>query len=38
MKTIGTEQHFVTDEVLAAWGRLGSLARGDSRACALLGS
>ena len=32
MKTIGTEEHFVTDEVLAAWSRLDSLAREDSRA------
>ena len=32
MKTIGTEEHFVTDEVVTAWGRLGSPARDDSRA------
>ena len=32
MKTIGTEEHFVTDEVASAWGRLGSRAREDSRA------
>jgi predicted TIM-barrel fold metal-dependent hydrolase len=30
MKTIGTEEHFVTDEVLAAWRRLDSRARDDS--------
>ena len=30
MRTIGTEEHFVTDEVLAAWGRLDSRARADS--------
>jgi uncharacterized protein len=29
MKTIGTEEHFVTDEVVAAWGRLASRARED---------
>ena len=34
MKTIGTEEHFVTDEVVAAWSRLGSRAREDSRASA----
>ena len=29
MKTIGTEEHFVTDEILAAWSRLApSRARG----------
>jgi hypothetical protein len=27
MRTIGTEEHFVTDEVAAAWGRLDSSAR-----------
>jgi len=32
MRTIGTEEHFVTDEVLNAWSRLGSPARDDSRA------
>ena len=32
MKTIGTEEHFVTDEVVAAWSRLGFAAREDSRA------
>ena len=26
MKTIGTEEHYVTDEVVAAWSRLGSAA------------
>lgn len=30
MKTIGTEEHFVTDEVVTAWGRLASPAREDS--------
>lgn len=30
MRTIGTEEHFVTDEVLAAWSRLGPGAREDS--------
>ena len=30
MKTIGTEEHFVTDEVVAAWSRLGFAAREDS--------
>jgi predicted TIM-barrel fold metal-dependent hydrolase len=30
MKTIGTEEHFVTDEVLKAWSRLDSPARDDS--------
>ena len=30
MRTIGTEEHFVTDEVLAAWSRLDSRAREDS--------
>ncbi len=34
MKTIGTEEHFVTDEVVAAWSRLPSPARDDSRASA----
>ena len=32
MRTIGTEEHLVTDEVLCAWNRLGPDARGDSRA------
>ncbi|MGO9750083.1 MAG: amidohydrolase family protein [Solirubrobacteraceae bacterium] len=32
MKTIGTEEHFVTDEVLAAWSQLGRAAHEDSRA------
>ena len=32
MKTIGTEEHFVTDEVVTAWSRLDSPARDDSRA------
>jgi len=32
MKTIGTEEHFVTDEVLAAWSRLAPAAREDSPA------
>ena len=32
MRTIGTEEHFVTDEVLAAWSRLESPAREDARA------
>src|ERR1700679_1896481 len=31
MKTIGTEEHFVTDEVVTAWSRLDSPARDDSR-------
>lgn len=30
MRTIGTEEHFVTDEVDAAWRRLGSRTRADS--------
>ena len=30
MRTIGTEEHFVTDEVVTAWGRLDSRAREDS--------
>src|SRR5579871_2523498 len=30
MKTIGTEEHFVTDEVLEAWSRLDSQANDDS--------
>lgn len=30
MKTIGTEEHFVTEEVLAAWSRLASPGREDS--------
>ena len=37
MKTIGTEEHFVTDEVLAAWSRLVPSARADSRAGAPAG-
>lgn len=32
IKTIGTEEHFVTDEVVAAWSRLDPPARADSRA------
>jgi hypothetical protein len=32
MKTIGTEEHFVTEEVLAAWNRLDHSAQDDSRA------
>ncbi len=32
MKTIGTEEHFVTDEVLTAWSRLAPSASEDSRA------
>ena len=32
MKTIGTEEHFITDEVVSAWGRLDSRTRDDSRA------
>jgi hypothetical protein len=32
MKTIGTEEHIITDEVMAAWGRLDGRARDDSRA------
>jgi uncharacterized protein len=32
VKTIGTEEHFVTEEVLTAWGRLDPGAREDSRA------
>ncbi len=34
MRTIGTEEHFVSDEVVAAWSRLDSSARDDSRASA----
>jgi predicted TIM-barrel fold metal-dependent hydrolase len=30
MKTIGTEEHFVTEEVVTAWSRLEPLAREDS--------
>jgi predicted TIM-barrel fold metal-dependent hydrolase len=30
MRTIGTEEHFVTDEVIAAWSRLDSRARENS--------
>jgi hypothetical protein len=29
MRTIGTEEHFVTDEVVTAWSRLDSRARED---------
>jgi uncharacterized protein len=32
MKTIGTEEHFVTDDVVAAWGRLPASVADDSRA------
>jgi predicted TIM-barrel fold metal-dependent hydrolase len=32
MRTIGTEEHFVTDKVAAAWGRLEGSARDDARA------
>jgi hypothetical protein len=32
MRTIGTEEHFVTDEVVTAWSRLDSFARADSGA------
>jgi hypothetical protein len=32
MRTIATEEHFVTDAVAAAWGALGATARRDSRA------
>ncbi len=32
MKTIGTEEHFVTEQVVTAWTRLDSAAREDSRA------
>lgn len=32
MKTIGTEEHFVSDEVIAAWNRLGSAGRDDELA------
>jgi predicted TIM-barrel fold metal-dependent hydrolase len=32
MRTIGTEEHFVTDGVLTAWSRLDSAALDDSRA------
>ena len=32
MKTIGTEEHFVSDEVIAAWNRLGSTGRDDELA------
>ncbi len=31
MRTIGTEEHFVTEEVIAAWSRLDSTARDDSQ-------
>jgi len=30
MRTIGTEEHFVTDEVITAWSHLGSAAREDA--------
>jgi uncharacterized protein len=30
MRTIGTEEHFVTEEVIAAWGRIDSRAREDA--------
>jgi hypothetical protein len=32
MRTIGTEEHFVTDEVVTAWDQLDASARDDSRA------
>jgi hypothetical protein len=32
MKTIGTEEHFVTNEVVTAWSRLDPSAREDSPA------
>jgi predicted TIM-barrel fold metal-dependent hydrolase len=32
MRTIGTEEHFVTDEVVTAWSRLDPDARDDARA------
>ena len=32
MRTIGTEEHFVTDDVAMTWSRLKGLARDDSRA------
>jgi uncharacterized protein len=32
MKTVGTEEHFVTDEVVTAWSRLDPAARDDSQA------
>jgi hypothetical protein len=32
MRTIGTEEHFVTEEVVAAWDRLDPSARADSQA------
>ena len=35
MRTIGTEEHFVTDEVVAAWSRLDALAREDAPASTL---
>ena len=34
MRTIGTEEHLLTDEVVAAWGRLDADARNDSQATA----
>jgi uncharacterized protein len=37
MRTIGTEEHLLTDEVVAAWGRLDADARNDSPATATLG-
>ncbi|HEX4035459.1 MAG TPA: amidohydrolase family protein [Solirubrobacteraceae bacterium] len=35
MKTVGTEEHFVSDEVLAAWSRIDSAAREDFSASAM---
>lgn len=32
MRTIGTEEHFVTDKVVTAWGNLEGAARNDARA------
>ena len=32
MRTIGTEEHFVTDEVVTAWSQLDPDARDDARA------
>jgi predicted TIM-barrel fold metal-dependent hydrolase len=37
MRTIGTEEHFVTDEVVAAWSQLDLPAREDTRASAPAG-
>lgn len=34
IKTIGIEERFLTEEVVAAWSRLGSAAREDSPASA----